>query len=428
MAPPEAPGAGEPRDFAGRAATGLEELTPVWPRPRGTCGMDDLRARRAELEADAGRPDLWDDADRARAVTTELGRVADDVDRFDTSAGRPRRRAGAARAGRRGSGRRRARRGLGQGAGRDRRPTSAGGSAGSSCSRCSPASTTTGDAICEVHAGAGGTDAQDWAEMMLRMYQRWAERRGFTVEVDEATEGQEAGLLSATFIVRGRFAYGLLATERGVHRLVRMSPFDSQQPPPDELRLPRRRPVPGGVSDEVDIDEKDLRDRHLPLVGRRRPARQQDRLGRPAHAPPDRDRRLVPERAQPAPEQGQGDAGPGGQAGRASARGAAGRARLAQRGPGATTPGGTRSGRTCSPRTSWSRISGPRSRPGTSTPCSTATSTSSWRPSCAASGAGDAWSSRRPSCAASAVAPAGASAAPVRLVPAGWHLSAGLDR
>ena len=84
------------------------------------------------------------------------------------------------------------------------------------------------DAIAEVHAGAGGTDAQDWAEMMLRMYSRWAERRGFQVEVDETTEGSEAGLLSATFIVKGRFAYGLLSAERGVHRLVRMSPFDSQ--------------------------------------------------------------------------------------------------------------------------------------------------------------------------------------------------------
>ena len=79
-----------------------------------------------------------------------------------------------------------------------------------------------------MHAGAGGTDAQDWTEMLLRMYSRWAERRGFGVEFDEVTEGQEAGLLSATFIVKGRFAYGWLSAERGVHRLVRISPFDSQ--------------------------------------------------------------------------------------------------------------------------------------------------------------------------------------------------------
>ena len=115
------------------------------------------------------------------------------------------------------------------------------------------------DAVCEVHAGAGGTDAQDWAEMLLRMYQRWAERRGFSVEVDEATEGQEAGLLSATFIVHGRFAYGLLATERGVHRLVRMSPFDSQHRRQTSFASMDVTPFLQDVSAEVDIDEKDLR-------------------------------------------------------------------------------------------------------------------------------------------------------------------------
>jgi len=95
--------------------------------------------------------------------------------------------------------------------------------------------------------------------MLLRMYQRWAERRGFTVEVDEATPGQEAGLLSATFIVRGRFAYGLLATERGVHRLVRMSPFDSQRRRQTSFASLDVVPFLDDVSDEVEIDEKDLR-------------------------------------------------------------------------------------------------------------------------------------------------------------------------
>ncbi|HVA07253.1 MAG TPA: peptide chain release factor 2, partial [Acidimicrobiales bacterium] len=115
------------------------------------------------------------------------------------------------------------------------------------------------DAVVELHAGAGGTDAQDWTEMMLRMYQRWAERRGFSVEVDEVTEGQEAGLLSATFIVRGRFAYGLLATERGVHRLVRMSPFDSQRRRQTSFASLDATPFLEDVSSEVEIDEKDLR-------------------------------------------------------------------------------------------------------------------------------------------------------------------------
>jgi peptide chain release factor 2 len=84
-----------------------------------------------------------------------------------------------------------------------------------------------GDAVVTVHAGAGGTDSQDWAEILLRMYLRWAERRGFEVEMKEASPGEEAGLKSATFIAQGENAYGLFAAERGVHRLVRISPFDS---------------------------------------------------------------------------------------------------------------------------------------------------------------------------------------------------------
>ncbi len=84
-----------------------------------------------------------------------------------------------------------------------------------------------GDALVTVNAGAGGTDAQDWAEMVLRMEMRWAERRGFKVELLEASPGEEAGIKSATFRVSGENAYGLYVAERGVHRLVRLSPFDS---------------------------------------------------------------------------------------------------------------------------------------------------------------------------------------------------------
>ncbi len=84
-----------------------------------------------------------------------------------------------------------------------------------------------GDALVSVNAGAGGTDAQDWAEMVLRMEMRWAEGRGFEVELLEASAGEEAGLKSATFRASGENAYGLFGAERGVHRLVRLSPFDS---------------------------------------------------------------------------------------------------------------------------------------------------------------------------------------------------------
>jgi peptide chain release factor 2 len=83
-----------------------------------------------------------------------------------------------------------------------------------------------GDAVVTIHAGTGGTDAQDWAEILLRMYVRWASDRGFKTEVLEASPGEEAGLKSATFTARGENAYGVLKAERGVHRLVRLSPFD----------------------------------------------------------------------------------------------------------------------------------------------------------------------------------------------------------
>ena len=82
------------------------------------------------------------------------------------------------------------------------------------------------DTYLEVHAGAGGTESQDWANMLLRMYTRWAERKGFKVELLEVHDGEEAGIKSATILIKGHNAYGLLKTESGVHRLVRISPYD----------------------------------------------------------------------------------------------------------------------------------------------------------------------------------------------------------
>ena len=250
MAPANAAAAAAegPRDFT----TELNALTERLAEAERYLGRDKLEARRAELEAEVAKPDLWDDQDNARSVTRELGRVTDDLDQLD----RLRSTLDDARA--------------------LLELTEESADAALSAELIETVDSLLSrlgalelqslfageydefDAVCEVHAGAGGTDAQDWTEVLLRMYQRWAERRGFTVEIDEATEGQEAGLLSATFIVRGRFAYGLLATERGVHRLVRMSPFDSQHRRQTSFASVEVTPFLEDAT-EVEIDEKDLR-------------------------------------------------------------------------------------------------------------------------------------------------------------------------
>jgi peptide chain release factor 2 len=115
-----------------------------------------------------------------------------------------------------------------------------------------------GDAIVTLSAGAGGTDAQDWTAMLLRMYERWAERRGFKFDVLDATPGEEAGLKSATFRVRGENAYGVLGAERGVHRLVRLSPFDSAHRRQTSFAQVDVAPeLPPDAA--IEIDEGDLR-------------------------------------------------------------------------------------------------------------------------------------------------------------------------
>jgi peptide chain release factor 2 len=115
-----------------------------------------------------------------------------------------------------------------------------------------------GDAILTINSGEGGVDSQDWAEMLSRMYRRWAERRGFGLEIIEYTEGEEAGIKSATFSVSGEHAFGLLSAERGVHRLVRISPFDARGRRHTSFASVAVAPV---IDDavEVEIDEKDLK-------------------------------------------------------------------------------------------------------------------------------------------------------------------------
>jgi peptide chain release factor 2 len=114
-----------------------------------------------------------------------------------------------------------------------------------------------GDALVTINAGAGGTDAQDWAEMVLRMEMRWAEKRGFEVELLEVSAGEEAGIKSATFLVKGENAYGLYGSEKGVHRLVRLSPFDAAHRRQTSFAGVEVSPVVDAI-DEVQIDDDDL--------------------------------------------------------------------------------------------------------------------------------------------------------------------------
>jgi len=249
------PGSG-PAEERPDIATELASLRTRLEAAASYLHLDQLREELVRLEGEVGAPDLWSDPDHARLVSTAYGRVKSDVDQLDELAAR-----------------------LGDASELHELALQEGGdSLDAMAGELTEAADHVGralddlelrslfsgehddrDAIAEIHAGAGGTDAQDWAEVMLRMYLRWAERRGFSVELDEVSAGQEAGILSATFLVRGRHAYGLLTAERGVHRLVRMSPFDAQHRRQTSFASFEVTPFLEDLSAEVTIDEKDLR-------------------------------------------------------------------------------------------------------------------------------------------------------------------------
>ena len=214
--------------------------------------VEALRSRRPQLETEMGRSDLWDDAELARKVQTELAAVTDDLDTYDGLRDRVSDAETLYQ--------------LGQEEGDDSVGPEIDAAIAQVRHRLDELerrslftdSYDEYDAICEIHSGAGGTDAQDWAEMLLRMYRRWAESNGLSLEVESVSEGQEAGLLSAEFLVKGRYAFGMLKAERGTHRLVRISPFDNNA---------RRQTAFAGLTvvplieddGEIVIDEKDLR-------------------------------------------------------------------------------------------------------------------------------------------------------------------------
>ncbi|MEI7593217.1 MAG: peptide chain release factor 2 [Actinomycetes bacterium] len=218
----------------------------------GYLRIDDLRQSRPQLETEASRPDLWDDPDRARKINSELAALTEDISLFESLGDR-----------------------LGDAEamfdlGREESDDSFESEVADSIAALERLfgelelrSLFTGEydessAICEIQSGEGGADAQDWANMLLRMYLRWAERRGFDVELDEVSPGNEAGISSATFLVNGRHAYGRLRSEHGVHRLVRISPFNAQGKRQTAFAALKVTPFLEEVPD-IEIDDKELR-------------------------------------------------------------------------------------------------------------------------------------------------------------------------
>ena len=216
-------------------------------------GLERLREEHTRLEVELGRPDLWDDAELGRKVGAEYAKVKDDldtltalqrqVDDVETL--------------------------LEMGAEEEDESLEAEIVGTLAAMRATldnlelrslfTGDYDEGDAIFEIHSGAGGVDAQDWAEMMLRMYTRWAERRGFELEVEDVLAGNEAGINTAVVIINGRYAYGLLSAERGTHRLVRISPFDSQARRQTSFAGVSVTPVIEDATSKVNIEDKDLR-------------------------------------------------------------------------------------------------------------------------------------------------------------------------
>lgn len=219
----------------------------------GYLRIGELKMRQPQLEAEASRPDLWDDQEKARKVTSELSTVNEDLELYDRLQGEV-----------------------------DDLETlhmmareendeslepeiaEQAASLEAVLDELEMRSLFTGefderDAVCQIKSGEGGTDAQDWAEMLMRMYNRWADKRGFDIEILAVSEGTEAGLSNVEFVLKGRHAYGLMQAEHGVHRLVRISPFNNEGKRQTAFSAVQVAPFFEEVSEEIEIDEKDLR-------------------------------------------------------------------------------------------------------------------------------------------------------------------------
>jgi len=214
--------------------------------------IEELLANRPQLEIEASRPDLWDDADLARKVTGELSACIEDIELYELLLSRVEDTQTLYELGREESD-----------DSVEAEVQDAMGALESDLGELELRALFTGEhdecnAICEIQSGEGGADAQDWANMLLRMFLRWSEKRGFDVELDEVSAGNEAGISSATFLVNGRHAYGRLRSEHGVHRLVRISPFNAQGKRQTAFAALKVTPFLEDVPD-IEIDEKDLR-------------------------------------------------------------------------------------------------------------------------------------------------------------------------
>jgi peptide chain release factor 2 len=213
--------------------------------------IDDNRERFAVLEAEIADPELWNDQNHAKKLNAEYANIRDDLETFDGLTGQV------------------ADVEVLHELARDEDDESQEPEIEASIAEVDAAlvqlelrSLFTGehddsDCIVQINAKDGGVDAQDFSEMLLRMYERWCERRGFTISLNGVSEGQEAGIMSAEVTISGRYAYGLMSAERGTHRLVRISPFDNQGRRQTSFAGVQVWPLLDDV--DVDIDDSDIR-------------------------------------------------------------------------------------------------------------------------------------------------------------------------